>query len=358
MAAIKTSFARTKQMLLTKTGHSEETIDVEYHYEKERVFSVEERLAKLQKNTKKLNDLYKDLNEILTTIGADACDLYEPTDSLYNPSSKLKDIATGATSKLADLNENQSGTYTKPLVDYLSQHKEIKKRTEELTTRKVDMDRYKNEVGKLREKGAGSSAKTKLGPTEEKYRLCKEGYESLHIELVQDLPLLYEDKGPFTAYLLASLVKSQARFYNGMSEEWSAIPNLVEHIDEYKGRDHKPVITSVEKSSASINLRADPVFRDKGSIKTKSTPEYQTTNVDRDIHQPSNPSVINVKHTPNPYAQTKTAIALYDFAGQDSTELSFTNGDHLIIHKAEGEWWDAELRGIRGYVPANYVKLN
>ncbi|KAN0015249.1 hypothetical protein ACTFIU_001575 [Dictyostelium citrinum] len=31
---ITTQFARTRQMLFTKTGHSEETIDVQYHYEK------------------------------------------------------------------------------------------------------------------------------------------------------------------------------------------------------------------------------------------------------------------------------------------------------------------------------------
>lgn len=37
-------------------------------------------------------------------------------------------------------------------------------------------------------------------------------------------------------------------------------------------------------------------------------------------------------------------------------QLSFSSGDALLVHaKPSSEWWWAELRGVRGYVPASYL---
>lgn len=37
-------------------------------------------------------------------------------------------------------------------------------------------------------------------------------------------------------------------------------------------------------------------------------------------------------------------------------QLSFTSGDALLVHaKPSSEWWWAELRGVKGYVPASYL---
>ncbi|KAN0047983.1 hypothetical protein ACTA71_002374 [Dictyostelium dimigraforme] len=371
---ITTQFARTRQMLFTKTGHSEETIDVQYHYEKERTFSSEERLVKIQKNSKKLIELYKELNKITTDIAQDACDLYDTQDPMWTPGSKLRDVASNNDKHLLDYTEQMNEPYTKPLTDYISQYKEARKRTEELTTRKVDMDRYKNEVGKLREKGAGSSSKAKLAPTEEKYRICKEGYDTLHVELLNDLPRLNDDKLVFINYLVASLIKNQSDLHKKISYEWSPLPSFTKHVDEYSGRDHQPVITSVERSAASINLRSDPVFKSNASIKMKpgAQDQQQVSTVDKDIHQSPNTSNLNLqKSTPNPYSGASapppsyggggggsTATALYDFSGVDSSELSFRAGDIIIIHKSEGEWWEGELNGVFGFAPGSYLRMN
>eukprot|EP01121_Diplochlamys_sp_Union-15-3_P015437 TRINITY_DN509_c0_g1_i3.p1 TRINITY_DN509_c0_g1~~TRINITY_DN509_c0_g1_i3.p1 ORF type:complete len:693 (+),score=174.64 TRINITY_DN509_c0_g1_i3:167-2245(+) len=51
------------------------------------------------------------------------------------------------------------------------------------------------------------------------------------------------------------------------------------------------------------------------------------------------------------------AKALYDYAGQTSEELSFAAGDILIIHQKDpAGWWEGELNGQRGWVPANYLQ--
>lgn len=51
------------------------------------------------------------------------------------------------------------------------------------------------------------------------------------------------------------------------------------------------------------------------------------------------------------------AKALYPFQAQDPQELGFNPGDVLTVHKQNGDWWEAELHGRRGLIPANYVQL-
>jgi len=51
------------------------------------------------------------------------------------------------------------------------------------------------------------------------------------------------------------------------------------------------------------------------------------------------------------------ARALYDYPGQTPDELSFREGDVITIHKKDpGGWWEGELNGQRGWIPANYVQ--
>eukprot|EP01104_Vermistella_antarctica_P014730 TRINITY_DN468_c1_g1_i12.p1 TRINITY_DN468_c1_g1~~TRINITY_DN468_c1_g1_i12.p1 ORF type:complete len:489 (+),score=132.63 TRINITY_DN468_c1_g1_i12:152-1618(+) len=55
-------------------------------------------------------------------------------------------------------------------------------------------------------------------------------------------------------------------------------------------------------------------------------------------------------------AMSIKAKALYPFAGQDGTELTFNFGDIITIVGKNGDWWEGELNGKRGLLPANYVQ--
>ncbi|GIC89701.1 BAR and SH3 domain-containing protein [Aspergillus udagawae] len=51
--------------------------------------------------------------------------------------------------------------------------------------------------------------------------------------------------------------------------------------------------------------------------------------------------------------------ALYDFAGQSAGDLTFRAGDRIrVLQKTESndDWWEGELRGVKGSFPANYVQ--
>ncbi|XP_041073683.1 GRB2-related adapter protein-like [Polyodon spathula] len=53
------------------------------------------------------------------------------------------------------------------------------------------------------------------------------------------------------------------------------------------------------------------------------------------------------------------AVALYFFQASENDELSFKKGDILKITNMEDDqnWFMAELRGLNGFIPKNYIKV-
>jgi len=63
------------------------------------------------------------------------------------------------------------------------------------------------------------------------------------------------------------------------------------------------------------------------------------------------------RSNPPPPSNQPKAKAMYPYQGQTQDELSFNQGDVIIIHKKDpGGWWEGELNGKRGWIPANYVQ--
>jgi len=62
---------------------------------------------------------------------------------------------------------------------------------------------------------------------------------------------------------------------------------------------------------------------------------------------------------PPPKPKVHLVTALYDFQGQSEGDLVFYEGDKIrVIEKTASlnDWWQGELRGVKGYFPANYVE--
>ncbi|XP_029315074.1 protein arginine N-methyltransferase 2 isoform X2 [Cottoperca gobio] len=56
-------------------------------------------------------------------------------------------------------------------------------------------------------------------------------------------------------------------------------------------------------------------------------------------------------------ASVEEYVALTNYTGSGSDQLSFSSGDTLLVHsKPSSEWWWAELKGDIGYVPASYLR--
>nr|XP_055044799.1 rho GTPase-activating protein 4a isoform X1 [Misgurnus anguillicaudatus]XP_055044800.1 rho GTPase-activating protein 4a isoform X1 [Misgurnus anguillicaudatus]XP_055044801.1 rho GTPase-activating protein 4a isoform X1 [Misgurnus anguillicaudatus]XP_055044802.1 rho GTPase-activating protein 4a isoform X1 [Misgurnus anguillicaudatus]XP_055044803.1 rho GTPase-activating protein 4a isoform X1 [Misgurnus anguillicaudatus] len=51
-------------------------------------------------------------------------------------------------------------------------------------------------------------------------------------------------------------------------------------------------------------------------------------------------------------------VAMYDYTGRSSSELSFKQGDRLILHsQASSEWWRGEVNGTKGLIPNKYISV-
>jgi amphiphysin len=105
-----------------------------------------------------------------------------------------------------------------------------------------------------------------------------------------------------------------------------------------------------------------------------STPSYSPAGPVRDYFQGqdsqstrNNSSAIAAKKKAPPpppkriqSSKEQWVTALYTFTGQESDDLAFQEGDRIRVVKRTDsieDWWDGELRGVRGRFPANYVEL-
>ncbi|KAL2013712.1 hypothetical protein VTN00DRAFT_1237 [Thermoascus crustaceus] len=112
-----------------------------------------------------------------------------------------------------------------------------------------------------------------------------------------------------------------------------AAPNM-----DYFSRDRQP---SVASSTTSPSLYSSP-----------STPGSSVLSIIAKKKKPPPPPP-----RPADRAPALFVTALYDFAGQGEGHLVFREGDRIeVLKKTEStdDWWEGELRGVRGRFPPNY----
>jgi amphiphysin len=87
---------------------------------------------------------------------------------------------------------------------------------------------------------------------------------------------------------------------------------------------------------------------------------------DRQVANPSGTNIAGKKKPPPPppkrigsSPRIEYVTALYAFAGQGAGDLAFEEGDRIRVVKKTGstdDWWEGELRGVKGSFPANYCQ--
>lgn len=49
-------------------------------------------------------------------------------------------------------------------------------------------------------------------------------------------------------------------------------------------------------------------------------------------------------------------MALYTYESPEPGDLTFREGDVILVSKKEGEWWNGSIGDRKGVFPSNYVK--
>ncbi|KAJ8399597.1 hypothetical protein AAFF_G00410080 [Aldrovandia affinis] len=53
------------------------------------------------------------------------------------------------------------------------------------------------------------------------------------------------------------------------------------------------------------------------------------------------------------------AVAMFDYTARSPAELSFKQGEHLLLHnKASSDWWRGEVGGAKGLIPHKYISVS
>ncbi|XP_039094264.1 intersectin-2 [Hyaena hyaena] len=67
-------------------------------------------------------------------------------------------------------------------------------------------------------------------------------------------------------------------------------------------------------------------------------------------------AAINKKPTSAAYAVGEEYIALYPYSSVEPGDLTFTEGEEILVTQKDGEWWTGSIGDRTGIFPSNYVK--
>ena len=151
-------------------------------------------------------------------------------------------------------------------------------------------------------------------------------------------------------------------------------------------RNKGPQIDRGTKPRANTRWEDDLYDRDAGYSRPPhySSKDFDNTNGNRrsygrergyslghgQFHSSSNSNVDDLSHkmtmtgiddeSSGAKSSTPTAVALYNFAGEQSGDLAFKKGDVISILKksdSQNDWWTGRANGKEGIFPANYVRV-
>jgi amphiphysin len=388
MAFFKKIGEKTKETF-TKVKGGHVTKDENFKKEKKRFQETEKTYEKMVKDVKEFNatsikqldymrEIYKDLMAGMKD-GGPAHDL---AAEMVNVINQMLDTKTKT------LDEKTSKDFLDPLNRWVQQYKDIHERIKERKKRKTELDKLINDVKHYKEKGDA-----RLSSSESKLEAVKLSYEELNKELIADMARLYEERMYVMEPLLANLIVSQVSFYNAMAASIAQIQARLMSVNLRSAFDHPLVITPRERSSISkfyaqtgsnyessstvlpppqYNTPApyggaqqpqygQPAPYNNGGYPPQGQPQYgQPAPYGGAPRQVPAPGTGPAQPRPPPRPMSVNAIrarAMWDFAAQDPSELSFRKGDVLNILERNGEWWKGELNGQVGVLPANYVQL-
>jgi hypothetical protein len=396
---IKKTVARTSHLVAMKAGLTEGTVDEHFNSEYRNFESNQKLIKKTHKDIKRYVELLSELHECHEAVVKDMEQLCETASQSSDlPTKAAKLISALDQSRLAMEKQAESDLVI-PITTYLVTYKVMEGRCKERDWRLANMDRFKAEVRHLHEKSYPDH--NRIANAQAKLNQATQAYEELNNELIHDLRALHDDRASFFVPIFATFTGAQTNFFVSAATEMSKFQKHVAHIDTSSIHSRPKVIT--ERSAAERDPTPPPSSSETfvGGGKTpigqvqqqpppisaatsataSSTTTYQPASYTPGINNPvfstttpigqasalssssSSPMATQQPVLPPPVLSRPTppkpvvAIALYPFVAEAEIELSFQPGDKITILRQEGDWWEGEMNGKRGLLPANYVKI-
>jgi hypothetical protein len=259
-------------------------------------------------------------------------------------------------------------------------------------------DYYRNKVRELKEKPRDDG---QLARNEGKLFATRDTYESVNTELVEVFNSLTDNAAISFNPRFAALARLNDQTLGALTNFNADLQNVVQSAASYGVADvdviYKPlqdkygILPAHEERKASLltswkgfntkgpstddQIRDKPVtsrdrggsFKNTSSSSTgggfSSTPSAPVSSPSATRHTSSSAQQNYPSQALEDFSDDKTlragrrARALFDFDAQAADELRLQQGDVVVlVAEAESGWWKAELNGMRGVVPFNYLE--
>ncbi|KAH3757634.1 amphiphysin [Pelomyxa schiedti] len=414
---LSVTVGRAAHKAMAAVGKAEVTRDIPYDQAKYLCQQNGKKLKQISVHVEKISELMHTILVVQDEIYNEFEHLYKLDAEGGQALTVYKEAITEVGAARETMHQSYTSEVSTPIKDYLLQYDIMSKRMDELEDRHTDMDRHYDKLIKLTEKTNGT--KDNLPKVDAAYKQAKAMHDALHGEVMADFPKLQDDLVPFLTPIIAEFAKATATFWTATSHAYNGLGSTVQHISTGTQHGYPPVITPPDRSMMNFKGGPAPITVQPGAECAiegdmgGSTVTVTVTHSTSPNHYggastpggPSNSLVVSqppqkrlsgsmystpgtgtgraapVQNTPTatttqsgppgrrlppapggcqpPVAPPRgvQARALYTFNAQDPTELSFKKGDVIKIHTKEGDWWEGELNGARGILPANYVAL-
>jgi len=335
LKSMSTNVARLKQQAMVKIGKSEETVDIEFNEAHNRMLKEDAIFDKINKDINEYLKLQTKLTLKASELAQDIAQLYEVTDPDYGSLDQIVHANHSVDKARQESNDSVNAYFITPLNLYISQFVALKQRCVERGRRKVDMDRYIIEQNKLAKESASKpGAAEKLHATESKLERARQNYHELNTEIVKDMDAVWANKTEFFHPLLANFVKSQSHYYAKATDGLKQAMSAMNHVDETDGAKYQSAITNPSCADRTLGeARAS-----EGAPQGAAPPHHQPAHQQPPLQQPPHAAQAPPKPLPAPGKPALVqARVLYDFQGQDESEINLKAGDVLQITVQTGE---------------------
>ncbi|XP_077399867.1 SLIT-ROBO Rho GTPase-activating protein 3 isoform X2 [Vanacampus margaritifer] len=129
-------------------------------------------------------------------------------------------------------------------------------------------------------------------------------------------------------------------------------PSLLRGVDSDDAVARQPQVNDLVKT---MILQHDVVFSGQSELPGPIYEKHMT--LEQEYCEPiTEEGDVEAEHLPS--EDEWEAVAMFDYSARSPAELSFKQGELLLLHsKASSDWWRGEAGGVKGLIPHKYISV-
>ncbi|ORY01847.1 BAR-domain-containing protein [Basidiobolus meristosporus CBS 931.73] len=414
----KKAVERLPSQMMSKVGRIEETVDPELKRLVDHFSQLEAAAIRLNADAIKYRDSIVSLLDTQASFGNSLVDLYNPISDTLDPEAAPSSTRRPTTPKekiqtaefFRDFSEELRNSVlpevdmidsrvVSPTRELMDMNKHIRKLLVKCDHKRIDYDRHRDSMKKLRNKNTRSlDDEKKIYKLEGSLEQASNEYFGITDLVKRELPVYTQlntelVKPCFHAfYFLQSSIFSLLYSHLHDLTSTGAVDMSVGVVAGYEARRGPSDALAEEManfvrakmlatSSVSSALHAQNRYGSSYSTHP-SSPQFGSSNEYpppySHVQDSGYPEAGGYQTATNPYARSPTmssssrsvppaasappsngyVIALYDFEAQSEGDLSFRKDDKIEVLErtdSQNDWWQGRLHGVVGLFPGNYV---